>query len=146
MLVIQVLGVGTNHDSGLRCFQVGGRFSEPAKPWFVTVTVMTSWGIKGSSSKPPIVHPSHHPHMALLHSCGHHPGATAWKLIFEAWKCSFPSRCLFPNRSLILIFFFRFWLPNVIYNKLQDHRGDTSEATNRCMTVLLTVARNSFSL
>lgn len=37
-----------------------------------------------------------------------------------------------------------FCLTNVIYNKLQDSRGDTSVATNCCMTILLTVARNSF--
>lgn len=38
------------------------------------------------SWKPPGSTPGHHPHVALLHSQGHHPGSTAWKLIFEAWK------------------------------------------------------------
>lgn len=148
MLVIQVRGVGTNHDSGISCFRAEHGPQEHSGASKVLAChchyhdKLGLHGLKLQISHCPPQPPSPHGPTSFLW-----PLSRGYNLEtdLEAWKCSFPSRCLFPNRSLIL-FFFRFWLPNVIYNKMQDYRGDTSKATNRCMTVLLTVARNSFSL
>lgn len=72
---------------------------EPPKPWFVTVTIITSWGFMDSSSKSPIVHPSHHPHMVLLHSCGHRLGATTWKLILKPGNAHFQVDAYFQTEA-----------------------------------------------